>query len=590
MGDNSAASQSTVTKKTVQCEECGKSLCNKQSLTKHVLKIHRKIVETSRSPLVQSTSSVLTADLAPPTNPASPSLPGPSSAAPTTATTVAPTEAPAPATPATPTTPVSPTRTSPVTTAVPRTLSFSELSNEREFMEEAAKEMDLYEKLDKLTQEATNPDHNEESRLELKVKISEVTQMLQTKERQQTFMLEQLKKAYAQAQANKKCSDCPLRDEVEEDAKKAINEKEKQAKDANDKLKKLEKEHKKTMDQSTKDVKILQEAVGNLTKINNNLKVEIAKDKSYIKQLEEANAPEEDAENEVEEEQEEEAEVEVEVHADESAKRVNMNKGGADNRCEACDKLFKAAADLERHIRDRHEDNECPMCKKLFTSRKQAEDHICTDGEIIPQICDKSYCKKEFVSSAALNKHIKNNHFGHQKTVCTKCGEMLDKNIGLKKHLDTCGKNASDSAREERSREVCRHWRKGRCDRGSHCNFTHVGRQDSHQTKHQSTSKTLKPCQNGPGCSYLAKGRCSYGHHETNGHQARDQNRRPSLSRDKVQSSRGKGQEAFRMPCKFGRDCDRVINCPYIHSMEDFPQYQKSRGFKQTNRTRNHRN
>jgi hypothetical protein len=81
-------------------------------------------------------------------------------------------------------------------------------------MEEAAKEMDLYEKLDKLTQEATNPDHNEESRLELKVKISEVTQMLQTKEKQQTFMLEQLKKANAQAQANKKCGDCPLRDEV----------------------------------------------------------------------------------------------------------------------------------------------------------------------------------------------------------------------------------------------------------------------------------------------------------------------------------------------------------------------------------------
>ena len=228
MGDNSAVSQSTATKKTVQCEECGKSLCNKQSLTNHVLKIHRKIVETSRSPLVQSTSSVLTAVLAPLTTPAPPSLPGPSSVDPTAASTADPTEASAtsaPTTPATPTTPVSPTRTSPVTTAVPRTLSFSELSNEREFMEEAAKEMDLYEKLDKLTQEATNPDNNEESRQELKVKISEVTQMLMTKEKQQTFMLEHLKKAYAQAQANKKCQDCPLRDEVEEDAKKAINEK-----------------------------------------------------------------------------------------------------------------------------------------------------------------------------------------------------------------------------------------------------------------------------------------------------------------------------------------------------------------------------
>ena len=181
----------------------------------------------------------------------------------------------------------------------------------------------------------------------------------------------------------------------------------------------------------------------------------------------------------------------------------------------------------------------------------------------------------------------------HQRNVCTKCGEMLDKKISLKKHMDTCGKSASTSTSDverERSREVCIHWRRGRCDRGLQCNFSHVGRQDNPPSKHQSTSKTLKPCRNGPACSYLAKGRCSFGHHEQNGHKARDNSRRPSQSRDKVKSSRGRGQEAERLPCKFGRDCDRVINCPFIHSMEDFPQYQKSQGFRRTNGTRNNRN
>ena len=58
-------------------------------------------------------------------------------------------------------------------------------------------------------------------------------------------------------------------------------------------------------------------------------------------------------------------------------------------------------------MKDKHEYNECHMCKKMFVTRKQAEDHICIGDEIVPQICDKSYCKKEFVSRATLNKHIK---------------------------------------------------------------------------------------------------------------------------------------------------------------------------------------
>ena len=65
MGDYESASQATATKKTVQCEECGKALASKQSLTNHVLKIHRKVVETSRSPLVRSTNSVLAAASSP---------------------------------------------------------------------------------------------------------------------------------------------------------------------------------------------------------------------------------------------------------------------------------------------------------------------------------------------------------------------------------------------------------------------------------------------------------------------------------------------------------------------------------------------
>ena len=59
MAEDAAVSQSTAPKETVLCEECGKPLSSKQSLTNHVLKIHRKVVETSRSPLIQSTISAV---------------------------------------------------------------------------------------------------------------------------------------------------------------------------------------------------------------------------------------------------------------------------------------------------------------------------------------------------------------------------------------------------------------------------------------------------------------------------------------------------------------------------------------------------
>ena len=221
--------------------------------------------------------------------------------------------------------------------------------------------------------------------------------------------------------------DVNLSNEIVERQKIELEDKESTKTLLKSETKRAEKELETSKAQSKKDMKSLEETVGNLTKINNNLKIEMAKYKTYIKELEEANDPAEEdvGESEADEEVEEEINVEeAEVHRPESVPKVDMSKGGTDQRCEACDKIFKAAADLEKHIKDKHVDAECPMCNKLFSSRKQAEDHICMVGEIVPQICNKSYCKKEFVSSEALNKHIKNSHFGHQRNVCTKCGEM----------------------------------------------------------------------------------------------------------------------------------------------------------------------
>ena len=275
-----------------------------------------------------------------------------------------------------------------------------------------------------------------------------------------------------------------------------------------------------------------------------------------------------------------------------------MNKESSAHKCLACDKIFKAASDLNRHLKDKHENVECPMCKKSFSSRKQAEDHICLEGDIVPLKCDKSYCNKEFVSSAALNKHIKNSHYGHQRKVCNKCGEILDSNTTLNKHKESCGKGiVDDENKREKSREVCIHWKRGKCTRGPQCNFSHVGWQNVLTSKQQSTTKTPEPCRNGTECSFNAKGRCHFGHHKSNSHYSKEQSTRPRQARASVQSDRGLGQsdrrrrqESDRARCRFGPKCDRVINCPFIHSMEDFPLYNNKQGFRGTKQNRNNRN
>ena len=131
---------------------------------------------------------------------------------------------------------------------------------------------------------------------------------------------------------------------------------------------------------------------------------------------------------------------------------------------------------------------------------------------------------------------MKNSHFGNQRKVCTKCAEMLNIKINMKKHNELCGKNDDSGTHQEKSKVVCKHWRRGRCDRGNQCNFSHVGRQDTQSPVSQSTKSTVK-CRNGLKCSFLARGRCNFGHHTENKH--------------KKEESRGPKREGWRAKKEF---------------------------------------
>ena len=374
-------------------------------------------------------------------------------------------------------------------------------------------------------------------------------------------------------------------------SEEVVEEQKKELEVASNKSKKLETELKKAKDQYKINLETMQKTVGIVTQSNSTLKLEVSKQKDYIRSLEEVNAPDvvsENATSASENVAENVTETE-EVQRPLDNQRVVMSKESTEHRCHACDKKFNKAADLDRHVNDKHANSECHMCNKTFSSRKQADDHICMEGELVPQVCEKTYCKKEFISSGALKEHIKSTHFGNQRSVCSKCGEISDgKNI--KKHMESCSGGGNRHVdRREKSKEICHHWRRGFCNRGSSCGFSHVGRQDSPRSEDKSTGNT--PCRNGPSCTFFARGRCNFEHHKEDRHQ-NEQFRQGNVRRQNLARGTGqrRNQQDRRPLCRDQGDCDRVPNCPNIHNMADFPRYDQSQSFQRTNRNVNHRN
>ena len=357
-----------------------------------------------------------------------------------------------------------------------------EEEDEEDLFEDAADDDKwLHEALDKLAHEVIDAEE-EASRQELKVKINEVTQKLQTNSLHTKHMIDKLRQEKAQwretlikqrqledenERLKSECDSCRNSEEVIERKNANLDVKDAKIAELGKKIKKLEGENKKNKDEYKTDIDTVHDTLANIAKRNNDLKAEVEKQKKLVETLKVTTSAESvDVTN-------------VEVHSQGENQRVDMSHNSTRHRCNACAKDFNASVDLERHMEDKHFQGECAMCKKEFATKKQAFEHICEDTEVIAQKCGQSYCKKEFASSQAMKVHMKKSHFGNQRTVCTKCSEILS-NEEVKRHMDMCGKSVASIERtQEKSMEVCRHWRRGRCDRGSGCNFSHVGRQDA---------------------------------------------------------------------------------------------------------------
>ena len=120
-----------------------------------------------------------------------------------------------------------------------------------------------------------------------------------------------------------------------------------------------------------------------------------------------------------------------------------------------------------------------------------------------------------------LKRHKPMCHGKEAEYACSDCGRVGKNENEIRKHI------REDHVEElVRSREVCKHWRRGKCDRGDQCGFSHVGHQSSASsttsgnTQQKSTRKPL--CLNGKDCDWNKRGHCRFFHPQGRVHQRQE--------------------------------------------------------------------
>ena len=288
------------------------------------------------------------------------------------------------------------------------------------------------------------------------------------------------------------------------------------------------------------------------------------------------------------------SDTEVPKRSSKDSEEVTVIKDTAPNKCNACNKSYKTNQNLENHIATMHSEKQCNYCDLVCGNEQELVEHhhICSEIGVPNMTCKR--CSKVFTKQG-IKRHQTICQDPQKDMDCYECGELFSRLTDLKKHKEDAHK-----MEQARSRTICRHWKKGSCTKGELCGFSHTGQQN--KTLSSTTEKNhtnLKACRNGQSCEWLKKDKCNFFHAQTRGQGGRQESRaqggrQKSWAQGGRQESQsqGRGQESQaqagrqqsraqggrqnivqpdRDQCQFDGRCERIPNCPYIHSLEDFP-------------------
>ena len=271
--------------------------------------------------------------------------------------------------------------------------------------------------------------------------------------------------------------------QVETEQMKAIEKRDKE-------ISLLKKSATKEKERFQKDLGTLQSKLNGVVKSNNTLEAKLKEKEAVSQSLEDQS-----------DENSEDISVVEEV--------VTMRNNTSGHTCTICNKRFNTNDDLEKHIKEKHTESECPFCCLMFSNNNKLKHHInnCIQNETANVKCNN--CNQTFTNSG-IKRHNPQCH-NKKEVVCKECGMIANSKDEIKKHMDK-----EHKAWQEKSQEVCFHFRNGFCFRGDSCRFAHVGTQRRNTSKPTSRPDTVSnwtpACNKGNGCSWLARGACKFFH------------------------------------------------------------------------------
>ena len=462
--------------------------------------------------------------------------------------------------------------------------SIDEMYNDNEWMEAVAEEVELMSEMQQMTEEEMDDEGNKD---EVVNKYKEKIERFKTIADKKSSVVKALKEV-----KDNLVHDILLRKEVETQKEKKIDELENIISEMKNQMKVVrernlvilvdQKKMKRERKEYNETLKELREINNGLIKDNATFKIKLKRKDDLIEGLREV------------------SEIEIETEDD----SVVFDKETSGPVCLTCDKRFPVKRALDQHMQAKHNQGECPLCDETFPLGAALEEH--TD-ECMDRLQDKTHecpeCKNTFLTKRALKTHsAKHNNFNTKgtKCVCPNCKMIINNVNELNNHKQKC--TLEDQQTKEKSKIVCKHWRRGTCNRGDSCGFSHVGHQNTTTPEGRITKLAgyTPACKHGSSCEWLAKGKCSFFHinvgvqqpkmwrqnEERDQHQKAPINtqRRPEFQLPKVwrkneerdQHNKAPRNTHRRPECRHGADCRKFPDCPFLHSLEDFPNLLKA--------------
>ena len=228
---------------------------------------------------------------------------------------------------------------------------------------EAQEEEDIFKALEMLTQRDFDPDTDMENKRKSKEKLDRYRTIMTRKTELQKKTGDKVKQLEEQIGHMK--HDATLQEEVVENAKISLDEKDKEITEAGKQLKRTTEKHDKDKHEFKNSLHKLQQENGKLVKEKQYIKVEVENQKAIIMSLKEKIKADDVIEDTEEAEEEDNAEI-----------QVMMGDNSSGHKCTICNRRFSTNEDLERHIKDKHTENECPFCNNIFPNNDKLKGHV----------------------------------------------------------------------------------------------------------------------------------------------------------------------------------------------------------------------